>query len=180
MKSEYHKDWSTNSTYSWNIDNCTEAKIMSVLHSMLVCYRTYLADDISPINTTRRIIGGFEGTLDSWLKAETLKEPNLLPHSDAAVVLNEDGTTYMDPVTSLPINNMIGKLLYGITVNFIGFPQITNDITTITLLATKLHNMQHFDEYFNEFLHRLHTLSPDLILEPKWKEIFVASLPQCV
>ena len=44
----------------------------------------------------------------------------------------------------------------------------------------KLHNMQHFDEYFNEFLHRLHTLTPDLILEPKWKEIFVASLPQWV
>lgn len=52
---------------------------MSVLHSMLVCYRTYLADDIGPVNAYRRIIGGFEGTLDAWLKAETLKEPNLLP-----------------------------------------------------------------------------------------------------
>jgi len=41
----------------------------------------------------------------------------------------------------------------------------------------KLHNMQHFDEYFNEFLHRLHTLSPELMLEPKWKEIFISSLP---
>ena len=46
-----------------------------------------------------------------------------------------------------------------------------------TLVAMKLHNMQHFDEYFNEFLHRLHTLSPELILEPKWKEIFISSLP---
>lgn len=83
----------------------------------------------------------------------------------------------MDPFTSLPINNMIGCLLYGITVNFIGFPQINNDLTAITLVAMKLHNMKHFDEYFNEFLHRLHTLSPELILEPKWKEIFVSSLP---
>lgn len=95
-------------------------------------------------------------------------------------MLNEDGTTYMDPVTHLPVYNMIGRLLYGITINFIGFPQITNEITTITLLAMKLHNMQHFYEYFNEFLHRFHTLSPNLILEPKWKEIFVASLPQWV
>ena len=78
MKSEYHKDWSASSTYSWNIDNCTEAEFLSVMHSMLVCYRTYLADDIGPINYTRRIIGGFEGSLDSWLKAETLKDPTLL------------------------------------------------------------------------------------------------------
>lgn len=158
MKSEYHKDWSASSTYSWNIDNCTEAEVMSVLHSMLVCYRTYLADDIGPINDTHRIIGGFEGTLDSWLKAETLKHPQLLSTWEQSVVLNPDGSTYMDLVTTLPVNNMIGSLLYGIQVNFIGFPQITNEITTITLLAMKLHNMQHFDEYFNEFLHRLHSL----------------------
>lgn len=170
MKSEYHKDWSANATYSWNIDNFTEAEIMYVLHSMLVCYRTYLADDIGPINATRRIIGGFGGTLDSWLKAETLKHPNLLTSWEQTVVLNENGSTHMDPVTHMRVSNMIGSLLYGITVNFIGFPQITNDITTITLLAMKLHNMQHFEEYFNEFLHRLHTLTPDLIFEPKWKE----------
>lgn len=83
----------------------------------------------------------------------------------------------MDPTTSLPVNNMIGCLLYGINVNFIGFPQINNDLTAITLVAMKLHNMHHFDEYFNEFLHRLHTSSPELILEPKWKEIFISSLP---
>jgi len=78
---------------------------------MLVRYRTYLADDISPINACRRIIGGFEGTLDAWLKAETLKEPNLLPSWEQLVMLNEDGTTYMDHVTHLPVNNMIVKLL---------------------------------------------------------------------
>ena len=72
---------------------------------------------------------------------------------------------------------MIGCLLYGITVNFIGFPQINNELTRITLVAMKLTNMQRFDEYFNEFLNRLHSLSADLILEPKWKEIFVSSLP---
>ena len=44
----------------------------------------------------------------------------------------------------------------------------------------KLQNMQHFDEYFNEYLQRLHSLSPSLILEPKWKEIFVSSLPSWV
>lgn len=180
MKSKYHKDRSVNSTYSWNIDNCTKAEVMSVLHSMLVCYRTYLVDNIGPINATRRIIGGFEGTLDSWLKVETLKVPNLLPSWEQAMVLNEDGTRYMDPVTRMPINNMIGKLIYGITMNFIVFPQITNGITIMTLITMRLHNMQHFGEYFNEFLHRLHTLTPDLNLEPKWKEIFVASLPQWV
>ena len=51
----------------------------------------------------------------------------------------------MDPSTSLPVNNMIGYLLCGIIVNFIGFPQINNDLTAITLVAMKLHNMQHFD-----------------------------------
>ena len=136
---------------------------------MIVCYKTYLVDDIGPINSTRRIIGGFEGSLDSWLKAETLKDPTLLATWENSQVLNADGTIYMDPTTSLPVNNMIGCLLYGITVNFIGFPQINNDLTAITLVSMKLHNMQHFDEYFNEFLHRLHTLSPKLILEPKWK-----------
>ena len=106
-----------------------------------------------------------------------MKDPTLITQWEQSVILNADGSTYMDSVTHLPVNNMIGCLLYGIQVNFIGFPQITNEITTITLLAMKLHNMQHFDEYFNEYLHRLHSLSPDLILEPKWKEIFVSSLP---
>jgi len=124
MKSEYHKDWSASSTYSWNIDNCTEAELMSVLHSMLVCYRTYLADDIGPINATRRIIAGFEGTLDSWLKAETLKLPTLLSQWEQSVILNADGTTYMDPVTTLPVNNMIGCLIYGIAFNFLRSPMI--------------------------------------------------------
>ena len=78
MKAEYHKDWSASSTYSWNIDNCTEAEVMSVLHSMIAYYRTYLADDIGPIKATRRIFGGFEGTLDYWLKAETLKHPTVI------------------------------------------------------------------------------------------------------
>jgi len=31
-----------------------------------------------------------------------------------------------------------------------------------------------------EYLHRLHTLSSDMILDPKWKEIFIASLPNWV
>jgi len=177
MKSEYHKDWSASSTYSWNIDNCTEAEVLSVMHSMLVCYKIYLVDDIGPINSTRRIIGGFEGSSDSWLKAETIKDPLLLTNWENSQVKNANGSTYMDPFTSLPINNMIGCLLYGITVNFISFPQINNDLTAITRVAMKLHNMKHFDEYFNDFVHRLHTLSLELILEPKWKEIFVSSLP---
>ena len=111
------------------------------------------------------------------MKAETLKDPTLLTTWENSQVMNADSTVYMDPTTSLPVNNRIGCLIYGITVNFIGFPQIKNDLTAITLVAMKLHNMQHFDEYFNEFLHRLHTLSPELILEPKWKEIFISSLP---
>lgn len=58
------------------------------MHSMLVYYRTYLADDIGPINSTKRIIGGFEGSLDSWLKAETMKDPALLNTWENSQVLN--------------------------------------------------------------------------------------------
>ena len=67
------------------------------MNSMLVCYRTYLVDDIEPINSTRRIIGGFEGSLDSWLRAKTIKDPTLLNTWENYQVKNVDGTTYMDP-----------------------------------------------------------------------------------
>lgn len=136
---------------------------------MLVCYRTYLAGDISPINATRKIISGFEGLLDSWLKAEIHYDPVLIPSWETSVVMNPNNTTYMDPHTSLPVNNMIGCLMHGILVNFCGYPQINNELAAVTLTSMKLTNMQHFDEYFMEYLHRLHTLSSDMILNPKWK-----------
>lgn len=94
--------------------------------------------------------------------------------------MNPNNTTYMDPQTSLPVNNMISCLMHGILVNFCGYPQINNELVVVTLTSMKLTNMQHFDEYFMEYLHHLHTLSSDMILDLKWKEIFSASLPNWV
>ena len=45
---------------------------------MMVYYRTYVSYDNNPVNPYRKLMVGFEGTLQNWLYVKQKEDPNMM------------------------------------------------------------------------------------------------------
>ena len=82
--------------YSWNLDGCPEQEIMSLVNSMMVCYRTYVSYDNNPVNAYRKLMVGFEGTLQNWLYVKQKEDPNMMNLWESMFLINENGAAILD------------------------------------------------------------------------------------
>ena len=121
----YHKDWNATSVYAWNLDGCSEQEIKTLVNSMMVCYRTYVSYDKNLVNAYRKLMVGFEGTLQNWLYAKQKEYPNMINLWESMFLINENGAAILDSQGNTHYN-MIGCMLHYIVDFFLGILLLTN------------------------------------------------------
>ena len=63
---------------------------------MMVHYRTHVSYDNNPVNAYRKLMAGFEGTLQNWLYAKQNEDPNLMNPWESLFLINENGAAILD------------------------------------------------------------------------------------
>ena len=141
---------------------------------MMVCYRTYVSYDSNPVNAYRKLMVGFEGTLQNWLYEKQKEDPNLMNLWESMFLINLNGDAILNSRDNTK-NNMIGCMLHYILENFVGYTTANKQIQTMFLSKMKCDDLKNFEFHFTKFLARLFRL--DDPFNPKWKLTFLANLP---
>ena len=110
---------------------------------MMVCYRTYVSYDINLVNARRKLMVGFEGTLQNWLYAKQKEYPNLMNLCGSTFLLNENGAAILDSQGNTK-NNMIGCMLHYILENFVWYNTADKHIQAMFLSKMKCDDLTNF------------------------------------